>query len=143
MVGEKEGLIKRKGFTLEQNPKKPHHRENSQKKARKEMSSYSSSIINDPVHGLMNMPKYCMEIIDTPQFQRLRDLKQLGCTYYVFPGASHNRFEHSLGVAHLTLTWLSRFKQEQPELELSDRDLRLVTVAGLCHGITVKKCLMF
>lgn len=52
------------------------------------------------MHSLFRLDGICMRIIDTPQFQRLRELKQLGLTYYVFPSASHNRFEHSLGVAY-------------------------------------------
>ena len=38
-----------------------------------------------------------LEYVDSEPFQRLRDLKQLGSAYFVFPGASHNRFEHSIG----------------------------------------------
>ena len=56
-----------------------------------------SKILNDPIHGHMLMDRLCLDIMDTPQFQRLRDLKQLGSAYFVFPGASHNRFEHSVG----------------------------------------------
>lgn len=54
---------------------------------------------------LYRIGKDIMKFIDTPQFQRLRDLKQLGATYYVFPGASHNRLEHSIGVSYLAGEW--------------------------------------
>lgn len=54
-------------------------------------------IFNDPIHGHIEIPPLCVKIIDTPQFQRLRSIKQLGGTYFVYPGASHNRFEHYIG----------------------------------------------
>ena len=54
-------------------------------------------IFNDCIHAYIRVHPVCVKIIDTPQFQRLRNLKQLGSVYFVYPGASHNRFEHSLG----------------------------------------------
>lgn len=54
-------------------------------------------VFNDPIHGHIELHPLLIKIIDTPQFQRLRNIKQLGGTYFVFPGASHNRFEHSIG----------------------------------------------
>lgn len=54
-------------------------------------------ILNDPIHGHIEIHPLCVRIVDTPQFQRLRSIKQLGGTYFVYPGAAHNRFEHSLG----------------------------------------------
>ena len=45
-----------------------------------------SKVINDPVHGHFRIRGECVRVIDTPEFQRLRDIKQLGTSYYVFPG---------------------------------------------------------
>ncbi|MCS7144721.1 MAG: HD domain-containing protein [Archaeoglobaceae archaeon] len=57
--------------------------------------------IQDPVHGLIKLEDWQISIIDTPQFQRLRRIKQLGFANLVYPGANHTRFEHSLGTMHL------------------------------------------
>ncbi|RXN09276.1 deoxynucleoside triphosphate triphosphohydrolase SAMHD1-like protein [Labeo rohita] len=54
-------------------------------------------IFNDPIHGQIELHPLLVKIIDTPQFQRLRHIKQLGGTHLVYPGATHTRFEHSLG----------------------------------------------
>jgi hypothetical protein len=54
-------------------------------------------VFNDPIHGHIELHPLMVKIIDTPQFQRLRYIKQLGGSYWVFPGAAHNRFEHSVG----------------------------------------------
>lgn len=85
----------------------------------------------DPIHGYIELDDISLSIIDTPQFQRLRDLKQLGTLYYVFPGATHNRFEHSLGVGYLAGCMVDRFREYQPELKLTSRESGLLRVAGL------------
>jgi deoxynucleoside triphosphate triphosphohydrolase SAMHD1 len=92
-------------------------------------------IINDPVHGHVELERYLLDIIDTPQFQRLRELKQLGTTYFLFPGASHHRYEHCLGVSHLAGDMVRRFKYNQPSLGISEHDVRMIKVAGLCHDL--------
>ena len=91
---------------------------------------------NDPIHHHFHLPKDCIDIIDTPEFQRLRDIKQLGTSYYVFPGASHNRFEHSLGVCHLADKMIKGIRMTQKdELDLDGHDERIVRLAGLCHDL--------
>lgn len=92
-------------------------------------------VINDPIHGHIELHPLLIRIIDTPQFQRLRYIKQLGGAYYVFPGASHNRFEHSLGVGYLAGCLVRELSEKQPELQISERDMLCVQIAGLCHDL--------
>ncbi|KAI0075427.1 HD-domain/PDEase-like protein [Panus rudis PR-1116 ss-1] len=89
----------------------------------------------DPIHDYMPFGPLVCSIIDTPQFQRLRNVKQLGTSYYVWAGASHNRFEHCLGVAYLAQTIIRHLQQAQPELDITDKEVDCVTIAGLCHDL--------
>lgn len=92
-------------------------------------------IFCDPVHGQISFNSLCLKIIDTPEFQRLRFIKQLGFVYTVYPGANNNRFEHSLGVAHLCRKFLLELRNNQPELNITDEDICCVEIAGLCHDL--------
>jgi HD superfamily phosphohydrolase len=92
-------------------------------------------VFNDPVHGHFELPDYCLQVIDTPQFQRLRHLKQMGSAYHVFPGAAHNRFEHSLGVCYLAGKAILHLKSTQPELGITSSDVKCIQLAGLCHDL--------
>ncbi|XP_051250949.1 deoxynucleoside triphosphate triphosphohydrolase SAMHD1-like isoform X4 [Dicentrarchus labrax] len=94
-----------------------------------------SKVFNDPIHGHMELHPLLVKIIDTPQFQRLRNIKQLGGAYFVYPGASHNRFEHSIGVAHLAGQLGQALKTKQPGLNITNRDILCVQIAGLCHDL--------
>mgnify|MGYP000988684431 CR=1 FL=1 len=59
-------------------------------------------VVLDPIHGYIELDDFTQELLDTPQMQRLRRVKQLGFSNLVYPGANHTRFEHSLGTMHLT-----------------------------------------
>ncbi|XP_057685987.1 deoxynucleoside triphosphate triphosphohydrolase SAMHD1 [Corythoichthys intestinalis] len=95
----------------------------------------TNKVFNDPIHGHVELHPLLVKIIDTPQFQRLRNIKQLGGTYFVFPGASHNRFEHSIGVGYLAGHLVKALNERQPELLISQRDILCVQIAGLCHDL--------
>jgi HD superfamily phosphohydrolase len=58
-------------------------------------------VIRDPIHDYIELDEMALSLIDTPELQRLRRIKQLGFSNLVYPGANHTRFEHSLGVYHL------------------------------------------
>ncbi|CAB4038581.1 deoxynucleoside triphosphate triphosphohydrolase SAMHD1-like, partial [Paramuricea clavata] len=89
---------------------------------------------NDPIHGYMEFDPLLVAIIHTPCFQRMKDIKQLGASYWVFPGASHNRFEHSLGTAHLAGMMIERLKDVHKDTDyITDEDVLCVKIAALCH----------
>nr|XP_039257753.1 deoxynucleoside triphosphate triphosphohydrolase SAMHD1-like [Styela clava] len=93
------------------------------------------TVFNDPVHGTISLHPFLVNIINTPQFQRLRNIKQLGGAYFVYPGACHNRFEHSIGTAHLAGKLVRHLKKNQPNLKINEKDILCVEIAGLCHDL--------
>jgi uncharacterized protein len=91
-------------------------------------------IINDPVYGFIEIKfDLIYDLIEHPYFQRLRRIKQLGLTHYVYPGANHTRFQHALGAMHLMGQAIEVIKnkgaQISPEEELA------VTAAILLHDV--------
>ena len=95
----------------------------------------SEKVIYDVIHGYVKLSPLCIKIIDTPEYQRLRNLKQLGLTHLIFTSANHTRFEHSIGVSFLAGEMLKHLKYKQPELEITEREIELIKIAGLCHDL--------
>ncbi len=87
-------------------------------------------IIKDAIYGFVRVPKICQQFIDTPEFQRLRRIKQLGLAHYVYPGAVHTRFEHSLGVMHLAGKVADNLSEH-----ISKREKLLLQLAALLHDV--------
>ena len=89
-------------------------------------------ILRDPIHGDIEISRELISLVDTPEFQRLRGVKMLGTAYLVYPGATHTRFEHSLGTYWLTNRLLNQLFPEG-----LDSKLRLaVQAAALLHDVT-------
>ena len=88
--------------------------------------SNSTKFIRDSIHGNLPLDPFEIEVLDYPQLQRLRRVKQLGFISLIYPGANHSRFEHSIGTMHLA-------SKLADQLELSKEDKDLVRIAGLLH----------
>lgn len=92
--------------------------------------------IRDPVHGSINISDAETAVIETPEFQRLRSIKQLGFAEFSFPGATHNRFLHSIGVSHLAgLAFDQIFKKSSLSSKSKEKFKALLKVAALLHDI--------
>ncbi len=85
------------------------------------MSKPFNKVFRDPIHDLIRLEdQFILDLIDTKEFQRLRRIKQLGLSHFVYPGAQHTRFEHSLGVYNFACRMLDKLRQRY----LSDEDVR-------------------
>ena len=116
--------------------------------------------ILDLVHGYIKISDLATKIIDTPYFQRMRYIKQLGMCYLVYPNAVHTRFEHSIGTYYLAGRLLNNIKknsnnisldhdlviqelddyymrtyQNHVHIKLDDYVCELIKIAALCHDI--------
>lgn len=98
------------------------------------MQMEKKKILNDPVYGFINIPKgVSFQIIEHQVFQRLRRIKQLGLTYYVYPGAIHSRFQHTLGATHLMAEALNTLRTKG--VDISDAEYSAACQAILLHDI--------
>lgn len=88
--------------------------------------------IKDPVHGYVYITEQEKEIIDSYPVQRLHRLRQLAGSEYVYPGANHTRFEHSIGVMYLASRVVENSSISQ---YISEDEAKLVKIAGLLHDV--------
>ena len=91
-------------------------------------------MIRDEIHRDIFVPAHIARLIDTREFQRLRNVQQLATCHYVFPAATHNRFSHSLGAYHLARVLCEHLAEVQPGI-ISEEDAELVSIAALLHDI--------
>lgn len=93
--------------------------------------------IRDPIHGSIQLSDGEVAIIESVEFQRLREIKQLGFSEFSFPGATHNRFLHSIGVSHVAGQVFDSIFRAYPFSKISVKNrLRQATkLAALLHDI--------
>ena len=86
-------------------------------------------IINDPVYGFISIPgDFVFDLIEHPWFQRLRNIKQLGLTSFVYPGATHSRFQHGLGALHLMNMAIATLRSKGVVISPTEEEATLIAI---------------
>lgn len=99
-----------------------------------DISLNKQKIINDPVYGFISIPfDLVFDLIEHPYFQRLRRIRQLGLTCFVYPGANHTRFQHAIGAMHLMGMAIEVIRSKGHEITREEAEA--VTIAILLHDI--------
>lgn len=98
--------------------------------------------LRDPIHGLIvfegdKLDQLAWTLINTPEFQRLRRIRQLGVSEFIFPGATHTRFAHSIGVFHNARNLVKIIEREMPRIGKDADHLRaeVAMIAALLHDL--------
>jgi uncharacterized protein len=111
------------------------------------MTSARTQRVRDPIHGLIvfeaDNPRdqLAWALINTPEFQRLRRIKQLGVSEFVFPSATHTRFAHSIGVFHLARKLVEVIRREKKReigksaRKFDEKRADVAIIAALLHDI--------
>jgi uncharacterized protein len=92
-------------------------------------------IIRDPLWNNVRVDPLTLRLVDTPVFQRLRYVRQLGLAFLVYPGATHSRFEHALGAYHLARTTLGMLAERDELRGVPDEEPVIVRAAALLHDV--------
>ncbi len=98
--------------------------------------NYFSRTIKDSIYEKIEFESNMYKFIDTVEFQRTRNIKQLGNVFLVCPGATHTRFDHSLGTAFLSSKLVNDLSIRISEIyKPSNMEMQTVALAGLLHDI--------
>ncbi len=92
-------------------------------------------IIRDPLWNNIRVDPHALRLIDTPVFQRLRYVRQLGLAHLVYPGATHTRFEHALGTYHLARRTLGLLHERGALDGIPEEECAIVRAAALLHDV--------
>jgi HD superfamily phosphohydrolase len=91
--------------------------------------------IRDPLWDTIRLDPVAVRIMDSAAFQRLRYIRQLGLAYLVYPGATHTRFDHALGVYHLATRALGVLEEQGMLAGVAPEERRLAPLAALLHDV--------
>ena len=115
-------------------------RRGAQARKRVAVKKQSEKVFRDPIHDLIRIgpeDEFILGLIDTKEFQRLRLIHQLGLGHFVYPGATHTRFAHSLGVFNFARRMIERLQARSgPKIRKELRDTaKIIKTAALLHDI--------
>ncbi len=104
-------------------------------KIRDHLETAYTAPIRDPLWGHIYLSPAMLQLVNTPEFQQLSRIKQLGPTFMVYPGATHTRLNHSLGVFHLARRILSRIVYHPEAPGLTAEGIKSFLAAALLHDV--------
>jgi HD superfamily phosphohydrolase len=95
--------------------------------------TFAAKRVSDVIHGPIGLSQLELDLIQSPAFQRLRGIKQLGLAYYVYLSADYSRFSHSLGVCHVTGQILSALCSSG--VQIDEAEVQRYRLAALFHDV--------